>query len=1022
MTNNSEYSLEQAYQAVKNLADDFKANERNYLSPTYQEYNVRQDFVDKFFIALGWDVTHERQKNPHEYEVQVENRISGLGTQRRADYAFFLAPNFRDPKFFVEAKKPARQLKSPDFFFQTMSYGWPKNTPVAILTDFEELYLIDCRLKPSIKHALERELKSFRYTDYLDEEKFRWIYYLLSHEAVADGSIEKFAEKLARPKGKAVHGVSKFQPFDEVFLAELDDYRAKLAKAFKKSNQDLQGEELTEAVQRTLDRLVFMRFLEDKLIKEKEVANLIDRKLAWELFSRYSRKLDPKYNGLIFKPHPVIDAEGFNPPDEEVFQEVCKGLAGPDSPYNFDQIPISILGNIYERFLGKVVHATAKQAKVQDKPEVRKAGGVYYTPDYIVRYIVKETVGKLIEGKTPAEISNMAFADIACGSGSFLIEVYDLLLKYHERYYADHPDKAKRSDLSNRSGQKVLSLKKRQEILVNNIYGVDIDYQATEVTQLSLYLKHLEDVTTNDAYQFTLTKDKILPNLSRNIICGNSLIGTDISEGTLFPDIDESKLKPMNFEDAFPDVMKRGGFDAVVGNPPYIRIQTLRETNPEAAKYFTRRYSSAIAGNYDIYVIFVEQVLQNLSNEGVLGYILPHKFFNAQYGEALRGLISKGKHLRKIVFFGDMQIFDGPTIYTCLLFLNKAGSDEFDFDSIKDLAEWRRKNKAETQKCHSSLIRELEWNFHIGKGRDLLDRLTNMPVKLANIADRIYQGLVTGADSVFLLTNLDSGEYQSEATGSAHSIEKELMHPLCKGSVNIRRYRIEGVTKSILFPYRLVDGKAELIAQEVFRLRYPKAWAYLNVNRKLLEGRERGKWKHKNWYAFARSQNLSEMDQKKILTPSIAKEASFTFDSGGNLYFVGSGGGGGGYGITIKRDYPVSPLFVLGLLNSKLLDYCLKSISTTFRGGYYAYNRQYIENLPITTVNLDDPDDQSRHEHVAKLVERMLVVKEELSKAKTEAEANRLDRECESLDRQIDQAVYELYGLTEEEIKVVEGK
>ncbi len=373
---------------------------------------------------------------------------------------------------------------------------------------------------------------------YADEEKFRWIYYLLSREAVADGSIEKFAENLSRPKGKAVRGVPKFQPFDEVFLGELDGHRESLAKAFKKSNQELQGEELTEAVQRTVDRLVFIRFLEDKLIEEKELAYLIDRKLAWELFSRHCRKLEPKYNGLIFKPHPVIDAEGFNPPDEGLFQEIIRGLAGPESPYNFDQIPISILGSIYERFLGKVVHATDKRVKVEEKPEVRKAGGVYYTPDYIVRYIVKETVGKLAEGKTPEQISKMAFADIACGSGSFLIEAYDLLLKYHEKWYSEHPEKAKKSDLSNRNGQKVLSLKKRQEILVNNIYGVDIDYQATEVTQLSLYLKLLEDVTTNDAYQFSLTKDKILPNLSRNIVCGNSLIGTDISEGSLFLDID----------------------------------------------------------------------------------------------------------------------------------------------------------------------------------------------------------------------------------------------------------------------------------------------------------------------------------------------------------------------------------------------------------------------------------------------------------------------------------------------------
>ncbi|MCL5020362.1 MAG: type I restriction enzyme HsdR N-terminal domain-containing protein, partial [Bacteroidetes bacterium] len=445
--------MEHAYESVRKLVEDFKSHERDYLSPIYQESQVRQDFIDKFFTALGWDVTHERQKNPHEYEVQIENRVSEGDSQQRADYAFFLAPNFDDPKFFVEAKRPALKLKDTDFFFQTMNYGYPRNTPIAVLTNFTDLYVVDCRMKPTIKDAFSREIKSFHYSDFADEENFRWLYYLLSREAVADGSIEKFAAKLPKPKGKVIRGTRKSQAFDEVFLSELDDYREKLAKAFKKSNQDLEGEELTEAVQRTIDRLVFIRFLEDKLIEEKEIAKLIDKPTAWELFKIYCKKLDQRYNGLIFKSeHTIIDGEKFNPPDEETFREICNGLAGPE-PYNFAQIPISVLGSIYERFLGKVVHATAKQAKVEDKPEVRKAGGVYYTPDYIVRYIVKETVGKLIEGKAPEEISKMAFADIACGSGSFLIEVYSLLLKYHERYYMEHPDKAKKGDMEQREGR-----------------------------------------------------------------------------------------------------------------------------------------------------------------------------------------------------------------------------------------------------------------------------------------------------------------------------------------------------------------------------------------------------------------------------------------------------------------------------------------------------------------------------------------------------------------------------------------
>jgi hypothetical protein len=173
---------------------------------------------------------------------------------------------------------------------------------------------------------------------------------------------------------------------------------------------------------------------------------------------------------------------------------------------------------------------------VEEKPEVRNAGGVFYTPEYIVRYIVENTVGKLIEGKTPAQIAEMRFADIACGSGSFLLGVYDLLLRYHTKFYNENPGKAKKGDVMPREGGLHLSLQKKREILVNNIYGVDIDNQAVEVAQLSLYLKLLQDETPGSARQYFLDFEQqaLLPTLNKNIACGNSLIGRDVIADDLF--------------------------------------------------------------------------------------------------------------------------------------------------------------------------------------------------------------------------------------------------------------------------------------------------------------------------------------------------------------------------------------------------------------------------------------------------------------------------------------------------------
>ena len=755
--------MQKAFETIKQLVANFKAQESAYLSPGYQESQIRQDFIDKFFTALGWDVTHNVQMNPYQQEVHIENKVHMAGSQRRADYAFFLAPNFRDPKFFVEAKKPSRNLANPDDYYQTIRYGWNANTPIAVLTDFEEFHILDCRYKPNIKDVMNQKIEYFHYSDYVNEEKFSRIYWLFSHEAVASGSLEKRTAELTKVKGKAIKG--GYEPVDEAFLEELDKYREVLAKAFKKSNPDLQSEELTEAIQRTIDRLVFIRFLEDKQIEEPAIINLQSKKSAWKGFLELCKQMDPKYNGLVFKPHKVLDGKDFVPPDDEEFGTICRELSDPQSPYNFDQIPISILGSIYERFLGKVVHATDKRVKVEEKPEVRKAGGVYYTPEYIVRYIVNETVGKLLgkpsegssvqsqqpsEGcKTPEEIAKMAFADIACGSGSFLIEVYNVLLDYHIRYYIEHPEKQKEGDVFERDGKLHLTLKKKKEILQNNIYGVDIDFQATEVTQLSLYLKLLEDVTMHDAHQFGMFKETILPDLRKNIINGNSLIGRDIIDGQLFADVDENKLKPMNFEDAFPAVMKRGGFDAVVGNPPYVRMELFKDE----VKYFSNKYK-VYHKAADLYAYFIEKSLSVIKRNGLFSYIVSNKWMRAEYGKPLRKLLI-GKSVEEIVDFEHLQVFKGATTYPCIIRVaQNESSDSFNAVIIKSLNfsslfNYISENYFSIKKVN---LNEEGWVLANSNKFKLIEKIKIQSLPLSKVIEaKINYGIKTGLNEAFIV-------------------------------------------------------------------------------------------------------------------------------------------------------------------------------------------------------------------------------------------------------------------------------
>ena len=321
---------------------------------------------------------------------------------RSADYAFKLAPNFRDVRFFVEAKKPSVTLKTRDNYFQTHRYGWVAG-PLSVLHDFEELHILDCRFKPDIASALNGWSKTYHYLEYAKRDKFAEIFYLFGREAVLDGSIEKFAAAQLPKRGGGkqrglFHGGAL--SLDEAFLNTLDEFRLALARSFKKENQQLDAEALTEATQRVLDRLVFMRFLEDKLIEpERMIAKFGHKGNHWQDFVAQSRRLDRIYNGIVFKEH-FVDRSGFKA-DDGVFGNICDDLASDYSPYNFNTIPIHILGSIYERFLGKVIEVEGKEAHLTLKPEVRKAGGVYYTPEYIVRYIVEQTVGPLLRGKTP---------------------------------------------------------------------------------------------------------------------------------------------------------------------------------------------------------------------------------------------------------------------------------------------------------------------------------------------------------------------------------------------------------------------------------------------------------------------------------------------------------------------------------------------------------------------------------------------------------------------------------------------
>ncbi len=1005
---------------VQSLVTKFDKDKNHYLQRGYPEAQVRIDFLNPFFEALGWDIENRANKPPHERDVVIE--VQPEATRRtdanlRPDYSFRVGGA---TKFFVEAKAPSVALDDVNHILQAKTYAWStKEVFFVILTDFEQFKLFDASLKPNPKYPQEGLLYDFKYTDYLANIEKLWE---LSRERVEQGSLEALLPR--DPKSKRLR-----IPPDKSFLEELTGWRTELAKDIHKRNLGFDVHVLNDVVQKILDRIIFIRIAEDRKIRP-------DREL-WEIVAQWKeegrrkpimthladlfREVNDDLNGDIFKPHACESAHV----DSDILGDIIENLYFPKTRYRFDAIGVELLGSIYERYLGSTIRVTPQRVKVEEKPEVKKAGGVYYTPKFIVDYIVKNTVGRLIEGKSPKQIERIKILDPACGSGSFLLGAYQYLIDYHLKYYRDHPKDAQTLHfdvyLKFNPEDFALPLHEKAKILRNNIFGVDIDPQAVEITMMSLYLKALEGERG-----MLPRKQHLLPSLGNNIKCGNSLIGYDIlDQGTLFDDDAKARINPFDWTSkttGFGEIMESGGFDVVIGNPPYVRIQTLAR---EQVDYFNHQYQSA-TGNYDIYALFVEKALHLLKDTGIHGYIMPHKFFQASYGEGLRTLIAESKALTEIVNFRDNQIFENASTYTCLLFLSKNKAQKFKYVEIKELTKPAEQlGRAFENGSFSDEIMRVEyiskaqassvpWNFHFESSGNLIEKTQQNTKPLEEFTDRIFQGLKTSADKIYIMDVVkrkkNAISVYSKELDKEFELEAGPLKPLIKGG-QMRRYLIEETQKVVLFPYE----KGKLITKKDFQEKYPLCWAYLNENKKYLENREDGKMKGDNWYAYIYPKSLDKFDLKKIITPDIAPSASYCFDEEGGYYF--SGGAAGGYGILAKDG--VNPKYLLAILNSTLIDWYHHQFSTTFRGGYFSYESRFIKSLPIRTTDFNNPAEKAIHDKIVSLVDHMLDLHKKKAALPPSAEREKIEREIAVTGEKIDEIVFGLYGITDTERQII---
>jgi len=977
-------------QVVLDLVDRFECNRDVYCSNQYNETQARHEFIDPLFLSLGWDVNNVKGYAEAYKEVIHEDAIKIGGATKAPDYCFRIG-GVR--KFFVEAKRPGVNIKDDEnAAYQLRRYAWSAKLPLSILTDFEEFAVYDCRIKPAKTDKASTGRVLYLTVDQYDEQ---WdeIAAIFSQEAIWKGSFDKYIESTKRKKGTA--------EVDTAFLKEIENWRDVLARNISIRNTTLSNREVNFAVQRTIDRIIFLRICEDRGIETYgQLMALENGTQIYKRLCQIFRRADERYNSGLF--HFQREKDRPEPPDsltlslaidDKALKGILKELYYPESPYEFSVLPADILGQVYEQFLGKVIRLTpAHRAVVEDKPEVKKAGGVYYTPTYIVDYIVEHTVGKLLDGKTPQQVSKLCILDPACGSGSFLLGAYQTLLDWHLKWYSEHePEKHTKGRqpkiFRGPGGDWRLTTSEKKRILLNNIYGVDIDPQAVEVTKLSLLLKVLEGENTETlGKSLRLFHERALPDLSNNIKCGNSLIGPDFYQGKQLSLIDEEERYRINafdwnaeFPHIFPSPDGRGqgegsGFDAVIGNPPW------GGDIDRTIDYFHSRYPSSTQEHTDSFKLFIDASLRLAKAGGLVSMIVPNTLLQQRRIRDVRRLLLQNR-IDSLVDLGE-DVFAGVVAPACVFAVERVPPVCDHRVVLMLLRSLSARERVDAMVSHS--------------GRDHHSRLA------------LQEDFKRDSDLSFLAED-------TRPTASVVPLG-EIPFLQCRDAgINYQRVGVgmQEKGRSDLSKRLLYEGSRQSPNDMMY-------WKGSDIDRYWIAASTK-RFCRTNYKNFIRRNEVVRLNREvyekvpKILIRQTADHIIAAIDARG-VWF----------GRSIIAVVPEAQTgyrleYFLGVFNSKYFKW-IYTRRVHEQGRVFAQVKlSKLKQLPTRTIDFSNSADKARHDGMVDHVESMLKLHKDLQAAKTDHEKLFLQRQIDATDKQIDQLVYELYGLTDEEIRIVEG-
>ncbi len=936
---------------INQLVEKYKADRDYYLTNKYNETLLRSDFLDPFFELLGWDIKNNAGKPTNEREVILEEALKANASEhsKKPDYTFRL---FSERKFFLEAKKPCVAIESDnDSAKQVRRYGFTAKLKISVLSNFEYLIIYDTSVKVDKDDTFQKALvRKYHYTEY--ENKFEEIKKLLGKEAVYTAAFET--------EWKDIETKINQYSIDNLFLNQINEWRKLLGTDIYKHESKIKEQQLNDVVQSYLNRILFLRVCEDRNLEDYQTLLKFASANDFKALIKKFEQADKRYNSGLFD---QLLKDKIVENVSSVFWTIIRHLYYPESPYSFSVFSSDILGSIYEIFLSEKLVIQNGSIVLVRKPE-NVDRDIITTPTFIINDILRNTVLIKCQGKSDKEILNLKFADISCGSGAFLLELFQLLNDILMDYYLKE-DKSKLIQTSIDTYRLPFNIKR--ELLLSCIFGVDKDYNAVEATKFGLLLKLLEGEDLNS----TNVKEPVLPDLSHNIFFGNSLLNSkQVSakkDQVIINPFDFSKLK----------------FDVIVGNPPYMKSEDMKNITPLELPLYKSNFNSAYK-QFDKYFLFIEQGISLLTDNGLLGYIVPSKFTKVGAGKKLREELATKEYLHSIVSFGANQIFADKTTYTCLLILNKKPQKTFQYAEVKSLRSWKVR-EPESVKYASKNTGQLDnevWVLVPSELTSAYNKIVSQSLKLVDLVgeDNIFNGIQTSANDVYIFspTKEDAKHYYFSKKDIDYKIEKAITKPYFQtssGEDNLNTYRTFKPNARVIYPYENTKKGIEVIPLAGIQNEFPLAFAYLQKHKAILNNPKRDikpePQTKSEWHRYGRHQSLDSCGlPSKIIVGVLSVGDKYAIDIHGTL--ISSGGTAGYCVVAIPTNSDYSIYYIQAILNSKYLEWFSAIYGEVFRGGYIARGTKVLKNLPIRKIDFTNTAQKNLHDSIVKTQKELI--------------------------------------------------